>query len=104
MTVSKTRSHSLYGTMIPHLGEGNHSKPTRPSLGGFDLPSPYDQYLHQIEAAGWDSVKWNRNYNMLHWAASKGQLSLCRYLVQLGGDRGVRDDRGQSPADAARIA
>lgn len=66
------------------------------------LPPQYQQLLSQIEENGWASVTWKKDYTMLHWSASKGHSELCRYLVKLGGNPGLRDSHKRSPGDLAR--
>jgi len=75
---------------------------TRPSLEG--LPAKQAQVLAQIEAQGWEAMHWKDNYSLLHWAASKGMLDLCRYLLSFGADPCLRDGTGQSPIDVSKRA
>lgn len=66
------------------------------------LPVAYQKVLKQVVSQGWDSVHWKDGFTMLHWAASKGEVDLARYLIQLRADPDVRDDTHQrTPLDWA---
>ncbi|CAJ1430312.1 unnamed protein product, partial [Effrenium voratum] len=66
------------------------------------LPPAYREVLKQVVASGWDSVRWKEGFSMLHWAASKGEVDLARYLLQLRADPDARDDTHQrTPLDWA---
>mmetsp|Transcript_107685 Transcript_107685/g.169981 ORF Transcript_107685/g.169981 Transcript_107685/m.169981 type:complete len:1257 (-) Transcript_107685:15-3785(-) len=65
------------------------------------IPEPYLKVLTQIEKHGWDAMNWRDGYTMLHWAASKGHIDVCKYLIQLDADVHVKDASGRSPLDIA---
>lgn len=70
----------------------------------FNLPPAYQELLDQIDRTGWKSMNWKNNYTLLHWGAAQGQGALCRYLVQLDANIGLRDSSGRLPAEMARQA
>eukprot|EP00913_Durusdinium_trenchii_P002229 g2059.t1 len=66
------------------------------------LPPAYQQVLKQVVQEGWGSVHWKDGFTMLHWAASKGEVELARYLLQLRADPEARDDtHHRTPLDWA---
>jgi len=66
------------------------------------LPPAYQKVLKQVVSQGWESVHWKDGFTMLHWAASKGEVDLARYLIQLRADPDARDDTHQrTPLDWA---
>jgi len=72
---------------------------SRPSVS---LPEPYVRVLNQIETQGWQTIQWKNQFTMLHWAASKGHVDLCEYLLQLNADLQAVDAQGRRPRDCAR--
>jgi len=72
----------------------------RPSMN--DLPPAYQKVLTQIETYGWQSMNWREGYSMLHWAASKGNKDVCKYLVELNADQLSKDDQGRTAVDIAK--
>ena len=35
---------------------------------------------------GWDAVPWKKGFTLLHWAARRGAVDWCQYLLTLKGD------------------
>lgn len=73
----------------------------RPDVSG--LPLANLAYLEQVEKEGWDTVKWDNDYSLLHWCAKRGMEELCMYLVHFAADPRVRDNKGNSAIDYARM-
>jgi ankyrin repeat protein len=83
------------------LGDASmHRHDHRPALGS--IPEKYERLLHQIEDKGWKSVDWKDDFTMLHWAASAGNSSLCKYLMTLDANPNATDKHRRTPIDIAR--
>jgi len=67
----------------------------------FNIPDQYLKVLEQILKNGWRAMKWKDGYTMLHWASNKGHADVCKYLVSLDADPGLKDDKGRTPIDLA---
>jgi hypothetical protein len=73
----------------------------RPASLSATLPEPYMKVLGNIEKHGWHSMNWRDGYTMLHWAASKGHVDVCKYLVQLSANPMALDGQRRTPIDIA---
>lgn len=71
----------------------------RPDLSG--LPGQYLRILEQAEGQGWNALRWEGNFTMLHYAAQKGDYSLCDYLLHLGAKSNAYDSNGRTPLELA---
>jgi len=65
------------------------------------IPRAHVEVLEKLEKHGWGSIEWKRGFTLLHWAASKGHVDLCRHLIDLNGDPGQLDDLIRTPVDLA---
>jgi len=76
-------------------------------LGSFSVRNVPDQFLpavkYLVEEHGADVNQLDSwGYTPLHYASSRGDNEMIRYLVEQGGDPGVITRLGQSTADIAR--
>lgn len=87
--------------LVYYFSEG-HVAVQRPDPNS--LPEMYRSILLHVESEGWDSIAWKDGFTMLHWAADKGDVELCRYLLSEGADPWMQDNLGRAPIDFARRA
>jgi len=94
------------GALVQWLQEntsGADVTPFRPTMTrpNIHLPDAYNRVLEQVETQGWQTVQWKDSFTMLHWAAGKGHVELCEYLLKLNADLHAMDSQGRLPMDCA---
>lgn len=67
-----------------------------------ELSPAYEQVLQNVESSGWDSVEWRDGYTMLHMAAAKGRIDICKYVLEFRASLDLRDKYGRTPFDCAK--
>jgi len=65
------------------------------------VPETYVKLMEQSEQLGWDNVKWNNGYSLLHWAAKNNLAELCGRMMAQGADPFQKDSHGKDSYDYA---
>mmetsp|Transcript_19005 Transcript_19005/g.44330 ORF Transcript_19005/g.44330 Transcript_19005/m.44330 type:complete len:779 (+) Transcript_19005:83-2419(+) len=68
-------------------------------LRGGTMPDAIRTALDEVRRHGWDRMRWNGGFTLLHWAAKHDHQDLYQELLELGADAEAMDHSGRTAMD-----